>query len=480
MASLLRSLLPARQPARGITTTDDYLAALNGLGYYGGIDYAPGLTGTWGHQAAERIPNDFEGYARNAYGENGIIFGLMGLRMSVFSAIRFSWQRIDATRPSELFGSRTLQLLETPWPGGTTQDLLARTIQDADLAGNAYWTVQGGQMVRLRPDWVQIAMAPRMVRGAQVGWELIGYAYWEGGIGASDPVAFTTDEVAHFAPSPDPQATYRGMSWLTPVLREISNDKAMVLHQQKYFENAAVPSLSVSLDKDIRHEAFLKFKDAMDANHRGIHNAYRTLFLGGGADVKVIGSDLQQLDFKRVQGAGESRLAAAAGVPPMLAGLAEGMRNTNFAMYAAARRRFADGTMHPLWENVAGTFAQLIPGPPPGAPARLWFDPRQVPFLREDRKDAAEIQRTQAAVIRSLIEAGYDPDSVVRAVNAENMALLIGKHSGLTSVQLQPPVSADGAPRPTTPDPESEPLPPDSPDPAGPGGEDDLPWWEQQ
>lgn len=470
MPSLFRSLLPAREPARSISTVDDYLDALSGLGYYGGLDYS-GLTGTWGHQAAERIPNDVEGYARHAYAENGIVFGCIALRMSVFSTVQFAWQRLNNGQPSDLFGSRDLALLERPWPGGTTQDLLARIIQDADLAGNAYWTVQGGQLVRLRPDWVQIVMAPRAVRGGQVGWDKLGYAYWEGGIGvAKDPVAFLVDEVAHFAPSPDPLASYRGMSWLTPVLREITNDKAMVLHQEKFFENAATPSLSVSLDKDIRHEAFMKFKEAMNANHAGVRNAGKTLFLGGGADVKVIGADFQQMDFKRIQGSGESRVAAAAGVPPMLIGLAEGMRNTNHAMYSAARRRFADGTMHPLWANVCGSLATLVSGPPPGAPARLWFDTRDVPFLREDRTDAAEIMRVQAGVVRTLIEAGYEPDAVVKMVSAEDLDLLVGAHTGLTSVQLQPPVQA-GAGGPF--DPAVPPEPIKKPNPAGSSGPDD-------
>lgn len=450
MGSLLRSLMPQRQPAaRSISTVDDYLGALSGLGYYGGLDYSsPGLTGTWAHQAAERIPNDLEGFARNAYAQNGIVFACMALRMAVFSTVRFAWQRVNTTGPSELFGSRDLALLEAPWPGGTTQDLLSRIIQDSDLAGNAYWTVQEGQMVRLRPDWTQIVMEPRVFRGAQVGWRKLGYAYWEGGIGTSDPVAFLDEEVAHFCPSPDPLASYRGMSWLTPILREITNDKGMLLHKEKFLANAATPNLSVSLDKDVKHEAFAKFRDAMNASHQGVNHAYKTLFLGGGADVKVIGADFKQLDFKSVQQAGETRVAAAAGVPPMLAGLAEGMQNTSFSMYSAARRRFADGTMHPLWANVAGSLATLVPGPPRGAPARLWFDVRDVPFLREDRKDAAEILRIQAGVVRSLIETGFEPDAVVKMVAAEDLDLLTGAHSGLVSVQLQKPGSGD-SPQPS-------------------------------
>jgi phage portal protein BeeE len=440
LATLFRSLFSSARESRDLSTVDDYLAATSAMNYYGGLDYgSPGLTGTWERHVAERIPGDFEGLVRGAYAANGIVWACMAVRMAVFSTVRFAWQRLNAGQPSELFGSRDLALLETPWPGGTTQDLLARLIQDADLAGNSYWTRIDDQLVRLRPDWVQIVMAPRVVRGVQVGWERLGYAYWEHGVGASDPATFLADEVAHFAPSPDPLATYRGMSWLTPVIREVTNDKAMNAHKDRFLANAATPNLSIALDKDVRHEAFLRFRDSMNASHKGVQNAGKTLFLGGGADVKVIGADLKQLDFKVVQAAGETRLAAAAGVPPMIAGLSEGLQGTSYAMYSAARRRFADGTMHPLWANAAGSLASLVAAPPRGSPARLWFDPRDVPFLREDRKDAAEILQTQAAVIRSLIETGYDPDAVVRMVSGEDLDLLMGQHSGMVSVQLQRP-----------------------------------------
>ena len=59
--------------------------------------------------------------------------------------------------------------------------------------------------------------------------------------------------------------------------------------------------------------------------HEGLWNAYKTLYLGGGADAKIIGSNMQQLDFKTVQGHGETRIAAAAGVPPIIVGLSEGL-----------------------------------------------------------------------------------------------------------------------------------------------------------
>jgi hypothetical protein len=468
VASLLSRALgrAAPEPARHITSVDDYLGTLDGSFGFGGSDYplttgyggiggTTGLTGTYGSQPGETIGNDLTEYARCAYEANGVVFAVMSVRMLVFSAVRFQWQRLNKGRPSEMFGTAALSPLEQPWVGGTTQDLLLQVIQDADLAGNSYWidAAQVGadpmprarartastELVRLRPDWVQIVLEPRMLRGGQAGWRRLGYVYWEGGPhGGNAPVAFLPDEVVHYAPNPDPLASYRGMSWLTPVLREIVNDKAMGVHKSKFFENAATPNLSVSLDKDVSLAAFQAFKAAMDTGHGGYTNAYKTLYLGGGADVKVIGDNFAAMDFKNIQGHGETRIAAAGGVPPIIVGLSEGLASATYSNYSQARRRFADGTMHPLWQNAAGSFANIIPSP--GADTRLWYDSRDVPFLREDQKDAAEIQKANASTINGLIMAGFKPEAAITAVTGEDLSLLHGQHTGLMSVQLLPPM----------------------------------------
>lgn len=456
MATLFADLARRDSLARDITTVDEYIQALQEWSFaYGGLDFSlQALTGTQGREAIERVANDLEGYARAAYAANGIVFACIATRLATFSTPRFQYQRMTSGRPGELFGTPSLALLETPWAGGTTQDLLVRTLLDVDLAGNSYWAPLYGDLVRLRPDWVQIALRKRLVlqpngKVAQVGWERIGYLYWEGGPdNGEEPAAFLPSEIAHFAPLPDPLANWRGMSWITPVLREVLNDKSMTRHQSKFFENAATPNLSVALDKDISKDAFLKFKEAMDEGHKGVANAYKTLYLGGGADVRVIGSDFQAMDFRQIQGHGETRIAAAAGVPPVIVGLSEGLQAATYSNYGQARRRFADGTLDSLWRNVSGSFAPLVPAP---TGARLWFDTRDVAFLREDNRDAAEIQSTKASTIRVLIEAGFEPDAAVQAVMAEDLALLRGQHTGMTSVQLQLPGAATPA-APATPE----------------------------
>jgi hypothetical protein len=73
------------------------------------------------------------------------------------------------------------------------------------------------------------------------------------------------------------------------------------------------------------------------------------------------------------------------------------------------------------------------------AGADLWYDDRDIPFLQEDQQDAATIQQTQAITIRELINAGYDPETVIKAVTSPG--LLVVEAFGPVSVQLQEPGS---------------------------------------
>lgn len=453
--NLLTRLVGDRQPAR--MTTDEYASLYNsfafgGIGYgYNGGPLSSGIQQTLAGtgDAIEMAPNTFVGLATQAYAGNGVVFSCMLVRQLVFSSVRFRWQRLRDGKPSDTFGSSELGILERPWVGGTTQDMLSRMIQDADLAGNSYWTIVNGEFVRMRPDWVDVVVEERLVRGGrgergggQVGWRKVGYLYHEGGRSETgNAVAFLADEVVHYAPIPDPLASYRGMSWITPVLREIQADQAMTRHQSKFFTNGATVNMIIKHTPGADPDAVRRWAEQMEAKNAGVDNAWRNLNLYPGADATPVGSNLQQIDFKNVRGAGETRIAAAAGVPPVIVGLSEGLAAATYSNYGQARRRLADGTAHPLWQNLASSLEHVIPKPRgAGLDVRLWYDADNVPFLREDEKDAAEIAKVRAETIATLITAGYEPDSVVAAVNAGDLRLL--SHTGLTSVQLLPPGTA--------------------------------------
>jgi len=454
MANLLQRL-GGRAGTRDVVSLDGYIDAINRYGFN------PSVTSTL-QASVEALTHSFPGYASGGMKQNGVIFTCMARRQFAFSSMRPRFQRLRDGKPSDLFGSPALGILERPAPGETTQDLLSRMIQDADLAGNAYnvldtpLTRLGGDdttknILRLRPDWMEIVVAPRWRRRddgslAQLGWRRVGYIYTEGGpTSNSEPVLLMLDEVSHFAPLPDPLASFRGMSWLTPVVREIENDGLMNTHKRRFFENGATPNMIIKHPVGADRDKVLDFQKRLNAENSGVDNAGKTLNLYPGADATVVGGNMEQLDFKSVQGAGETRIAAAAMVPPVIAGLSEGLQGSslNVGNFSAARRLFADGTLHPLWENAAGSLGTIVKAP--GPDTRLWYDADDIPFLREDEKDAAEITRIRAAILASLIQAGFTAESAAKFLQTpDDFRVLV--HTGLLSVQLFEPGANSGAP----------------------------------
>lgn len=421
-----------RDPSRGMSASElrDYFT-------FGGQAYALGLQTTYGNsKAAEPPAYEFVSYIDALLKANGVVSAIELFRISVLAEARFLYQRFVNGRPGDLFSLPNLDILERPWPGGTTGDLIARMELDAFGAGNSYNTIVGDEVVRLRPDWTQILLTERYDGlGQQVGYRKLGYAYTEDGPNSGNEAAlFPANAVSHYAPFPDPLSPFRGMSWVTAVVREIVADGQMTTHKSSFLNNAATPNMIVKADAGMNIEKFKEFKALFLEEHEGAENAYKTLFLGGGADATLVGSSMQEMDFKSVQGAGETRIAAASGIHPVVLGLSEGMQGSslNAGNYAAAKRKTSDAALRPAWRNMAGSLETIVPAP---TGARLWYDDRDVPFLLDDIQDRANVQQTAAITIRNLVDAGYEPESVVAAVMNEDMTLLV--HSGLFSVQLQ-------------------------------------------
>lgn len=376
--------------------------------------------------------------------KNSIVSSCIAVRTLVFSEIRFTFQSYSASRPGRMFGTTALSLLERPWPSASTGDLLARMEVDVSLFGNSYWVKAGNELVRLDPSKVVIMTgdAEDQVSGRTYGKRLVGYAVVDN---KGDEVAvWSPSEVAHYRPLPDPAHEFRGASWLNAVLPDVVADREMTTFKTSKLRNGGTPNFVVTLPVGVTQPQVDRLREMVDSGHSGVRNAGKTLYLAGGADVKTVGANFAQLELKAVQGAGETRIAAAAGVPASIVGISEGLAGSalNSGNYTAARRRFADGTVRPLWRSACAALSTIVPPPDPGS--RLWFDDRDVSFLQEDVKDEADIRQSHAQTIRTLVEAGFSPESAVAAVSSGDFTAL--QHTGLLSVQLQEP----GATAPTT------------------------------
>ena len=425
---------------------------------YGGVRFpllGPNLTSPT--QKQEQPEVNYVSFATQVLGGCPPVYAAYQSRAMIFSQARFKWRQEEKGRPVRLFGDKSLFLLERPWPGGTTGELLTRIEQDVTLSGNAFVARERAKGVdrlrRLRPDWVTILLSGPPAETAKV--DVIGYSYQPGGPAyagktssvlyapATQQLAPDVPQAIQFAPDLDPLAVYRGRSWINVLIREVMADKAATEHKLAFFENAGTPNLAFSLKEGLKLDAFKKFMQETNQAMEGPENAYKNLFLGGGADVTVVGKDMRQMAFTEVQGAGETRVAMVSGVPAVLLGAKEGLQASTYSNYGQARRKFADAWLQPMWEKISAALEPLIVGPDLNLPGNvmLSYDP-DIPILRDDATDHAEIMSKQASALKQLVEAGWEPDSAVEHIVAGDFSGM--KHTGLYSVQLQPPNTTMG------------------------------------
>ena len=141
IAEITRGMGLARQEetrSDPFLSIEDYIGMVTQFGY-SGTQYT--LVGS----SQEAIAPAFQSLAQLAYRSSGVVFACMAVRMLLFSEARFQFRQQVKGRPGNLFGNADLAPLESPWPGGTTGDLLSKALQHADLAGNAFITRRPGR-----------------------------------------------------------------------------------------------------------------------------------------------------------------------------------------------------------------------------------------------------------------------------------------------------------------------------------------------
>ena len=123
-------------------------------------------------------------------------------------------------------------------------------------------------------------------------------------------------------------------------------------------------------------------------------------------------------------------------VPAPLLGISEGLAGSslNAGNFGMARRMFADTWVYPSLQDLAAALAPLLTVPPG---AELWPDTADMPLLREDARDAADIEQVKQTTITGYVKEGFTPESAIAAVAGQDVTLL--HHTGYLSVQLQPP-----------------------------------------
>ncbi len=105
-------------------------------GYYEGLASGAAVLTTFGtDNNREGAYQQVVAQAQQAYSTNGVVFACILTRMMVLAEARFQMQSLV---DKGTYGTPDLRILEYPWPGGTTADLIARMEQDGSTAGTAF------------------------------------------------------------------------------------------------------------------------------------------------------------------------------------------------------------------------------------------------------------------------------------------------------------------------------------------------------
>jgi len=402
----------------------DRMLSRRDVGYWEGLaSGAAILTTSYGSPDREQLLPQFTDWARRAYSTNGVVFSAMLIRMLLLSEAVFQWQALD---DKHLFGNPSLGILEHPFGDFShSGELIVRMEQDSGLAGNAYvWNVPGAdRLVRFRPDHTTIVSELVQVSGGGQYRRKVGFFVQDPVKAAQrqdDGQFYPADEVAHWAPIPDPVAEFRGMSWLTPIVRDVAGDDGLTQYKIKYLEHSASPNLLIKYAQKLAPATIDSLRERMTARYGGVDNAFKTLILDQGADATVIGNSLQQMDFANVGSAGADRILSASMVPGVLIGL-EPLRGAGKG-YQDAMQKLANIWARPTWRSLCACLEAVCP--PPSSGTRLWFDTADIAALQD-----GELERGQAALVnmQALLtahQAGYDPMSAVAALQAADWSLL--------------------------------------------------------
>ena len=84
-----------------------------------------------------------------------------------------------------------------------------------------------------------------------------------------------------------------------------------------------------------------------------------------------------------------------------------------------ARRVWADTWIYPTLQDLCAALSPLVQVPPN---AELWFDVSDMPILREDAKDAADIMQLEATTVTTLVKEGFTAESAVAATKARDVS----------------------------------------------------------
>lgn len=313
------------------------------------------------------------------------------------------------------------KLLRKPNPDMGEAEFMAFAVTYAAIGGNCYiWKERNasGKVIALWP-FHDGQMEP--VPGESTLEGLVKEYRYDPGDGRK--IIIPKNDVIQWKWMIDPDQPWRGIGAVALAARDTDSDTESSRYIYALLKNDAIPRVVITLTEgeELTPETSARLRASWHERYGG-ENRSEIAFLEAGMKVEKLGMNLTELAYETLKNIPESRICAAFGVPPVIAGLYVGLKRSDYGD-GQARRSFTETTLAALWRSFESEMENGL-APEFDANVSLKFDLNSVRALQENVSELwARIDRavTNGYIKRSEARQalGYnveDYDEVYREV----------------------------------------------------------------
>ena len=323
-------------------------------------------------------------------------------------------------------------LLRRPRPRSTTVHLLSHIFTSLFVHGNALVAkLKTTADSELPPDMLWPLDWARVTAYGEDGGDVEWWGTFQFG---GQELFARAEDTLHFA-WPGPSGGPVGVSPLEKLGVTVRLEDAAQRYQTANFRNGNRPSNAITFEKELKRDQMDINRAAIDAFHRGVDRAGRTIMLSGGAKIQALSMSPVEAALIQQRHVNREEIAIVFGLSgPSLTD------STNSALGNVAERfrAFYRDVLPPWASLVVETFEAQLLDPEPA-----WMD-RLVRFDFSDKLRGEP--REQAETLKILVEGGiidrdearYDVGKRPRGGNAGKLTINANNQASLDSLPLKP------------------------------------------
>lgn len=321
--------------------------------------------------------------------DNSAVTACINWIVTTFPEAPLRVQRVatDGTK-APVVGHAMVELINAPNPYYDGELLIAATVADFNISGNAYWLkIRSGAGRPVELWWVPSSLIePKWPEDGSA--YLSHYEYKPG----NRPIRIEPEDVIHFRFRLDPKNPRKGISRLHATLREVFADDEAANFAGALLRNMGVPGVVISPDGDTQVDADtaeaikVDFAARFGGDNRGMPGVF-----GAPMKVQVLSFSPEQMNLRELRRLPEERISAALGVPAIVAGLGAGLDRSIYNNFSEAREAVYEQNIIPTQRIFASALRrQLLPDFGDTRGLIVDHDYSEVRVLQEDRNALTE------------------------------------------------------------------------------------------